>query len=55
MPHPKGEIQVDFTRANPHLLAGYVTRPPGVTGVLEWAGVSQPLSEGKNHFQLEGR
>jgi alpha-L-rhamnosidase len=55
MPHPKGEIQVDFAHDNPHLLAGDVTLPTGITGVLEWAGVSQPLSEGKNHFHLEGR
>jgi hypothetical protein len=55
MPHPKGEIQVDFTHENARRLAGDVTLPPGITGVLEWAGVSQPLHEGKNHFQMEGR
>jgi hypothetical protein len=55
MPHPKGEIQVDFNHENARRLAGDVTLPPGITGVLEWAGVSQPLHEGKNHFQMEGR
>jgi hypothetical protein len=55
MPHPKGEIQVDFNHENARRLAGDVTLPPGITGILEWAGVSQPLHEGKNHFQMEGR
>jgi alpha-L-rhamnosidase len=55
MPHPKGEILVDFTHENAHRLGGDVTLPSGVTGVLEWGGVSQPLHEGKNHFQMEGR
>jgi alpha-L-rhamnosidase len=55
MPHPKGEIQVEFTQENPHHLMGNVTLPAGVTGVLEWGGVSQPLHEGKNHFRMEGK
>ena len=51
----KREILVDFTHENTHRLDGDVTLPSGVTGVLEWGGVSQPLHEGKNHFQMERR
>jgi hypothetical protein len=38
MPHPKGKIQMNLAHENPHRLAGNITLPPGVTGILEWAG-----------------
>jgi hypothetical protein len=47
MPHPKGEIAVDFAMRNGRL-SGTVTLPPGTPGMLQWHGRKQSLHPGDN-------
>jgi hypothetical protein len=47
MPHPKGEIAVDFTVSDGHL-TGSVSLPPDTSGVLDWHGHRQKLHAGVN-------
>jgi hypothetical protein len=47
VPHPQGEITVDFSVANGSL-SGTISLPAGVPGVLVWHGHERQLHPGKN-------
>jgi alpha-L-rhamnosidase len=47
VPHPRGDIEVSFTRAGASGLNGEVTLPAGLSGTIEWQGRSIPLREGR--------
>jgi alpha-L-rhamnosidase len=47
IPHPRGDIEVSFTRAGASGLNGEVTLPAGLSGTIEWQGRSIPLREGR--------
>jgi alpha-L-rhamnosidase len=49
MPHPKGEIAVDFA-VHDGRLTGSVELPPETSGVLEWHGHKQKLHPGVNRI-----
>lgn len=51
MPHPAGEIAIDLRNLNGHL-SGTVTLPPGIPGVFEWHGHTQPLRPGPNKISF---
>ncbi len=46
MPHPRGMIEVQFQRVGQREIEGKVTLPPGLTGEMEWNGMSCPLKAG---------
>ncbi len=52
MPHPKGVIQVKFTRKGEAGLQGEVTLPPGVSGELLWNGKILKLVPGTQSVAL---
>jgi alpha-L-rhamnosidase len=52
MPHPNGEIAVQFERATDGKLRGEVTLPPGLPGMLRWQGRSIALKPGRQAVNL---
>jgi len=53
MPHPQGEITVDYTIDKKGKLTAQVTIPTGVTGTFCWNGEEKHLSEGKNEVLID--
>ncbi len=51
MPHPNGQIKVEYTNKNSVLYAE-VSLPPGVSGTLLWQGKNYPLHEGTQNVEL---
>jgi hypothetical protein len=52
MPHPAGEIAVQFQKTPTGGLTGNVTLPTNLTGTLRWKGKSLPLKAGKQVISL---
>jgi hypothetical protein len=52
MPHPQGEISVQFQKSATGSLSGTVTLPAGLTGTLRWKGKLLPLKAGKQSVSL---
>ena len=52
VPHPRGDIDVAFTRTGTAGLTAEVALPAGVTGRLEWRGRSAPLRPGRQTVKL---
>ncbi|GAB4038805.1 family 78 glycoside hydrolase catalytic domain [Spirosoma gilvum] len=52
MPHPLGEIGVQFQKTSTGGLTGSVTLPANLTGTLRWKGKSLPLKAGKQTVSL---
>ncbi|QJD77661.1 family 78 glycoside hydrolase catalytic domain [Spirosoma rhododendri] len=52
MPHPKGDIAVQFQKTATGGLAGTVTLPAGLTGTLRWKGKSLLLKSGTQPVSL---
>lgn len=52
VPHPLGEIVVQFTRNGATGLKLKVTLPPGLDGVCEWQGRRTPLRSGTQELDL---
>jgi hypothetical protein len=52
VPHPRGDIDVSFTRSGDGGLSAEITLPPGLTGRLEWRGRSVPLRAGRQSVRL---
>lgn len=52
MPHPAGEIVVQFQKTPTGGLTGSVTLPTNLTGMLRWKGKSLPLKAGKQAVNL---
>jgi hypothetical protein len=52
MPHPQGEIAVQFQKSATGGLSGTVTLPTGLTGTLRWKGKSLPLKAGAQSVNL---
>ena len=52
MPHPAGEIIVQFQKTPTGGLTGNVTLPNGLTGTLRWQGKTLPLTGGKQTVSL---
>lgn len=52
LPHPQGEIAVDFARIGEHGLRGTVVLPEGLYGVLDWHGQPLPLHPGPQQIEL---
>ncbi len=51
MPHPNGEISVQFRQTN-GTLAGEIILPEGLFGTLHWQGRTQPLKPGRQAVGL---
>ena len=51
MPHPLGEITVEYATQNGSLEAG-IRLPAGISGTLLWQGKNYPLHEGLQNFRL---
>jgi alpha-L-rhamnosidase len=51
MPHPRGMIEVDFTRGTQGVLS-IISLPGGVDGELAWQGKTYPLHEGEQRLTL---
>jgi hypothetical protein len=47
VPHPRGDIDVAFTRVGEAGLSGEITLPAGLSGSFEWRGRSVPLRAGR--------
>jgi hypothetical protein len=47
IPHPLGDIDVDFERVGTGGLRGVITLPVGLTGTFEWGGKQIPLRAGR--------
>ena len=52
MPHPAGEISVQFGKTPAGGLTGSVTLPATLTGTLRWQGKTVPLTGGKQSINL---
>ena len=52
MPHPLGEIAVQFQKTPSGGLTGNVTLPPSLTGTLRWKGKTLVLKSGKQSVNL---
>lgn len=52
MPHPAGEIAVQFQKTPAGALTGSVTLPANLTGTLRWKGKTLPLKAGKQVVSL---
>ncbi|MVM31834.1 Bacterial alpha-L-rhamnosidase [Spirosoma sp. HMF4905] len=52
MPHPLGEIAVQFQKSPTGALTGSVTLPADLTGTLRWKGKTLPLKAGKQTVSL---
>jgi alpha-L-rhamnosidase len=51
LPHPKGEITVEYTRAAQNI-ESQITLPRSVSGELSWSGTKYPLHEGSQRVLL---
>jgi hypothetical protein len=51
MPHPNGEIKVEYTKKNTAVDAT-ISLPPGISGSLLWQGKSYPVHEGPQNVEL---
>lgn len=52
MPHPAGDIAVQFQKTPAGGLTGNVTLPPNLTGTLRWRGKTMALKGGKQTVNL---
>jgi alpha-L-rhamnosidase len=52
MPHPLGEVSVQFVKTPTGGLTGTVTLPPGLTGILRWNGKTMALVGGAQMVAL---
>jgi len=52
MPHPQGEISVNYTSDKKGKWQAIVSIPPATTGSLVWKGKSYPLQSGTNKLAL---
>jgi len=52
MPHPRGEISVQFRRDDGNRLKGEIVLPKGVRGVFEWKEFKRELAPGKNRLSF---
>lgn len=52
MPHPNGQISVEFQQEDGRLKAE-VTLPPGLEGILEWNGAQRVLKSGKQVLKIK--
>lgn len=52
MPHPLGEIAIQFQKTPTGGLTGTVTLPTNLAGTLRWKGKSMPLKAGKQTVNL---
>jgi len=52
IPHPSGDIEVQFVREGQRGLRAEVTLPRGLSGVLEWQGQRRPLRPGRQIIRL---
>ena len=52
VPHPSGDIDVQFVREGQRGLRAQVTLPRGLSGVLEWQGERRPLRQGRQIIRL---
>ncbi|MFD2572782.1 alpha-L-rhamnosidase C-terminal domain-containing protein [Spirosoma soli] len=52
MPHPAGEIAVQFQKTSTGGLTGNVTLPANLSGTLRWKGKTLPLKAGKQMVSL---
>ncbi|QMW03426.1 alpha-L-rhamnosidase-related protein [Spirosoma foliorum] len=52
MPHPSGEIAVQFQKSPTGALTGSVTLPTNLSGTLRWKGKTMPLKAGKQTVSL---
>ncbi|MCK8491293.1 glycoside hydrolase family 78 protein [Spirosoma sp. RP8] len=52
MPHPVGEIAVQFQKTPTGGLTGTITLPATLTGILRWKGKTLPLKAGKQAVSL---
>ncbi|GAB4020860.1 alpha-L-rhamnosidase-related protein [Spirosoma koreense] len=52
MPHPLGEIAVQFQKSKTGGLTGNITLPANLTGTLRWKGKTLPLKAGKQTVSL---
>ncbi|WP_425276956.1 family 78 glycoside hydrolase catalytic domain [Spirosoma oryzicola] len=52
MPHPLGEIAVQFQKTPTGGLTGTITLPATLTGILRWKGKTLPLKAGKQAVSL---
>jgi hypothetical protein len=52
MPHPLGEIAVQFQKTAAGGLTGSITLPPNLTGTLRWKGKTTVLKAGKQTVSL---
>ncbi|MEJ2005563.1 MAG: alpha-L-rhamnosidase C-terminal domain-containing protein, partial [Cyclobacteriaceae bacterium] len=51
IPHPSGEISVDYQR-NKDVLNAVIELPGEITGIFIWEGKEYPLKGGRNQFSL---
>ena len=52
MPHPDGQISVDYKRKGKDGIKAEITLPDGVEGTFVWNGKTQVLKSGKNTISL---
>jgi len=52
VPHPLGDISVDFQKTETGQLTGTVTMPANLSGTLRWRGKTLPLKAGKQTVSL---
>jgi alpha-L-rhamnosidase len=52
VPHPRGDIDVAFTRTGEGGISAEITLPPGVSGAFEWHGRRVPLRPGRQSLRL---
>ena len=52
VPHPRGDIDVDFTRAGSTGLRAVITLPPALSGELVWTGRRVALHPGRQQLRI---
>ncbi len=52
VPHPRGDIDVAFTRIGDSGISAEITLPAGVSGAFEWGGRRVPLRAGRQSVRL---
>ncbi|MDW7690671.1 family 78 glycoside hydrolase catalytic domain [Flammeovirgaceae bacterium SG7u.111] len=52
MPHPLGDILVEFEKGNGDSISGQITLPQGLTGTFKWKGKTMSLKSGKQQVKL---
>lgn len=53
MPHPDGDIEVQFSKSGETGLTGTVILPQKTSGALEWNGKTVALRGGKQEIKVE--